>query len=196
MNAPKSPEFDPKNPISSAAGTVRAVLFSPREFFLGFSADGPLREPTIFVLLLASFAALLSAAVSVLSGFLFGEVDGRELLVTGLQVLGFVVLSPVAVGVVAGAYLLSVRTFVGKVGDFRGLYRITAYAASALALAWVPVLGAFALTYALMVLMGIAVRHVYRASFLTAVVVAMVGFVPVGTALIALSAAVAGTLFG
>jgi hypothetical protein len=192
----RSPEFDPKQPITSAARTVRAVLFSPKAFFLGFSTDGPLGGPTIFVVLLASFAALLSAAVSLLSGLLFGEVDTREVLVTALQVLAFVALSPVAVGVVAGAYLLSVRTFVGKVGTFKELYRITAYAASALALAWVPILGAFALTYALMVIMGIAVRHVYRASFLTAVVVALVGFVPVGTALIALSAAVAGTLFG
>ncbi len=67
-------------------------------------------------------------------------------------------------GVAAGFYLLAIRTFVGKVGSFEELYRMTAYA--------------------FMVLMGIGIHSVYRTSFITTVVVALSGFVPVATALI------------
>ena len=92
--------------------------------------------------------------------------------------------SPLAVGVVAGVYLLSIRTFVGKVSSFREVYRMAAYAFGALILAWIPVVGAFAVTYAFMILMGIGIHSVYRTSFITTVVVALSGFVPVATALI------------
>jgi hypothetical protein len=96
------------------------------------------------------------------------------------------------VGVVAGIYLLSIRTFVGKVSNFREVYRMAAYASGALILAWIPIIGAFAVTYALMVLMGIGIRFVYRTSFLTAVVTAVASFVPVGVALIWLRVTTAG----
>jgi hypothetical protein len=43
-----------------------------------------------------------------------------------------------------------------------------------------------------MVLMGIAVRTVYRTSFLTAVVTALVGFLPISLALIWLRVTTAG----
>jgi hypothetical protein len=43
-----------------------------------------------------------------------------------------------------------------------------------------------------MVLMGIGVRFVYRTSFLTAVVVALVSFVPISVALIWLRVTTAG----
>ncbi len=68
-------------------------------------------------------------------------------------------------GVAAGFYLLAIRTFVGKVGSFEELYRMTT-------------------AYAFMVLMGIGIHSVYRTSFITTVVVALSGFVPVATALI------------
>jgi hypothetical protein len=61
-----------------------------------------------------------------------------------------------------------------------------------LILAWIPVVGAFAVTYALMVLMAIAVRIVYRASFLVALVTVLVGFMPIGVALIWLRVTTAG----
>ena len=101
-------------------------------------------------------------------------------------------LSPLAVGVVAAVYLLSIRTFVGKVGTFREVYRMAAYAFGAMILAWIPIVGAFAVTYALMVLMGVAVRTVYRTSLLTAVVTALVSFMPLGVALIWLRVTTAG----
>ena len=90
---------------------------------------------------------------------------------------------------VAGVYLLSIRTFVGKVSGFAEVYRMAAYAAAVLVLAWIPILGAFAFTYALMVLMGIGIHSVYRTSFLTAVVAAVVGFVPVASVLVWLTIA-------
>ena len=49
---------------------------------------------------------------------------------------------------------------------------MAAYAAAALALAWIPVLGAFAFAYALIVLMGIGIQSVYGTTFLTTFVTA------------------------
>ncbi len=186
MQSPKAPEFDPKRPLSSALAVLRAVLLSPRGFYLNFSADGPLREPALFVLLVGAVAGALGFLVTLLSGLVLG--GAADLGFAALRASLFAVLSPLGVGVAAGVYLLSVRTFVGEVGTFREVYRMAAYAFGAFILAWVPVLGAFAVTYALMVLMGIAIRSVYRTSFTTAVVTALVGFVPLATALIVLVA--------
>ena len=65
-----------------------------------------------------------------------------------------------------------------------GQSRIAAYAASALVFAWIPILGAFAFTYALMVLMGIGIQSAYKTSFITTVVTVLVGFVPVASILV------------
>jgi hypothetical protein len=54
---------------------------------------------------------------------------------------------------------------------------------------------AIAFTYALMVVMGIAVKTVYKVPTLTAVVVCLVGFVPVALAFIWAQVAFAGLLF-
>ena len=178
--------------MPSALAVIRAVLFSPRGFYLNFSAEGPLKEPAVFVLLVGAITGFLTAAVAILSGLLFGGVSADEVGLTVLEAVLFALLSPLAVGVVAGVYLLSIRTFVGKVSGFREVYRIAAYAFGALILAWIPVVGAFAVTYALMVLMGIAVRIVYRASFLAALVTVLVGFMPIGVALIWLRVTTAG----
>jgi hypothetical protein len=86
--------------------------------------------------------------------------------------------------VTAGVYLLSVRTFVGKVSGFAEVYRMAAYAASALVFAWIPILGAFAFTYALMVLMGIGIQSVYKTSLITTVITVLAGFVPVASVLV------------
>jgi hypothetical protein len=188
----EAPEFSLRSPLASALAVIRAVLFSPRNFYLTFSAEGPVREPAIFVLLVGAVTGVLTAAVAILSGLLFGEVNAGEVVLTALEALFFALLSPLAVGVVAGVYLLSIRTFVGKVAGFREVYRIAAYAFGALILAWIPIVGAFVITYALMVLMGIGVRFVYRTSFLTAVVTVLVGFVPVSVALIWLRLTTAG----
>jgi hypothetical protein len=188
----EAPEFDLQRPISSALAVLRTVLFSPRRFYLGFSPEGPLREPALFVLLIGTVAAALTAAVAIVSNLIFDELSAGEVGVTALEAVLFALLSPLAVGVVAAVYLLSIRTFVGKVGTFREVYRAAAYAFGALILAWVPIVGAFAVTYALMVLMGIAVRTVYRTSFLTAVVTVLVGFLPISLALIFLRVTTAG----
>ena len=192
MLGSEAPEFSLQRPLPSAFAVIRAVLFSPRGFYLNFSAEGPLKEPAVFVLLVGAITGLLTAAVAILSGLLFGEVSAGEVGLTVLEAILFALLSPLAVGVVAGVYLLSIRTFVGKVSGFREVYRIAAYAFGALILAWIPVVGAFAVTYALMVLMGIAVRIVYRASFLVALVTVLVGFMPIGVALIWLRVTTAG----
>ena len=188
----EAPEFSLRSPLASALAVIRGVLFSPRTFYLNFSAEGPTREPTIFVLLVGAVTGLLTAAVAIVSGLLFGEVSAGEVALTALEALLFALLSPLAVGVVAGVYLLSIRTFVGKVAGFREVYRMAAYAFGALVLAWIPIVGAFFITYALMVLMGIGVRFVYRTSFLTAVVTVLVAFFPTTVGLIWLRLMTAG----
>lgn len=184
VQSDKAPEFDLQRPLSTAVAVVRAVLFSPRSFYLNFKVEGPLKEPALFVLLVGTVSGILGAAVSLASNLLFGDFDATDLRAAILGALLFAVLSPVGVGVTAGIYLLSIRTFVGKVSSFTQVYRMAAYAAAALVLTWIPLLGAFAFTYALFVLMGIGIQTTYRTSFLTTVVTVMTGFVPVSTALV------------
>jgi hypothetical protein len=192
MQSPEAPEFSLEHPLSSTLAVIRAILFSPRSFYLDFSAEGSVREPAIFVLLVGTVTGFLTAAVAMGSGLIFGRVSAGEVVLTALETLLFALLSPLAVGVVAGIYLVSIRTFVGKVSSFREIYRMAAYAFGALILAWIPIVGAFAVTYGLMVLMGIGIRFVYRTSLLTAVVTAVASFVPVGVALIWLRVTTAG----
>jgi hypothetical protein len=184
VQSDRAPEFDLQRPLASAAAVIRAVLFSPRSFYLNLKVEGSLMGPALFVLLVGAFSGVLGAAAALTSNLLFGDLDAGNLRAAVVDALLFAVLSPVGVGVVAGVYLLAIRTFVGKVSSFTEVYRMAAYAAAALVFAWIPILGAFAFTYALMVLMGIGIQSVYRTSFLTAVVTAMVGFVPVASVLV------------
>ena len=163
---------------------IGAVLVSPRTFYLNFKVDGPVREPAVFALLVGAVSGVLGAAVALVSNLLFGDFDGGDLRAALVGALLFAVLSPVGVGVTAGVYLLSMRTFVGKVSSFAEVYRMAAYAASALVFAWIPILGAFAFTYALMVLMGIGIQSAYRTSFITTVVTVLAGYVPIASILV------------
>jgi len=188
----EAPEFSLQRPVTSALAVIRGVLFSPRRFYLTFSTEGPVREPAVFVLLVAAVTGALTAVVAIISNLSFGEVGAGEVGLTVLEAVLFALLSPLAVGVVAAVYLVSIRTFVGKVGTFREVFRMAAYAFGALILAWIPIVGAFAVTYALMIVMGIAVRTIYRTSLLTAVVTALASFMPIGVALIWLRVTTAG----
>ncbi|MGI8910300.1 MAG: hypothetical protein ACR2JR_07080 [Rubrobacteraceae bacterium] len=155
-----------------------------------------MKGPAFFVLLISAVSALLYVLFGLLLGVILGEVNLGSTGLAALQAGIFALLSPVLVGVVAAVYLLSIRTFLGRVSDIREVYRMLAYACSAMILAWVPVLNALAFTYVLMVLMGIAVKTVYKIPTLTAVVICLVGFVPVALAFIWVQAALAGLLFG
>lgn len=190
MEATKSPEFDPKHPLGSAAAVLRSIFFAPRSFYLNFSAEGPLREPTLFVLFVSSVSGVLSVVVNIISGAIFGT-SASLMGVLALN-LAFVVLSPLLVGAAAGAYLLSVRTFVGPQGSFREVYRMLAYAYGAMILFWLPVVNAFAFTYAAFILMLLGIRSVYRTSFLTGLITTLAGFVPVAVAFIYLVVAANG----
>ena len=145
-------------------------------------------KPVLFALLVGTVTGVLGAVVALISNVLTGGVGADDLRAAVVEGLLFAVLSPVGVAVAAAVYLLSIRTFVGKVADFPQVYRIAAYAFSAFVFAWVPVLGSVAISYALLVLMGIAIKEVYEASFLTAVITALVGFIPVGSALVWITA--------
>jgi hypothetical protein len=180
----KAPEFDLQRPFASAISVIVAVLFSPRNFYLNLKIEGPVREPAVFVLLVGAVSGVLAAAVALASNLLFGDFDAGDLRAALIGALLFALLSPIGVGVTAGAYLLSIRTFVGKVSSFAEVYRMAAYAASALVFAWIPVLGAFAFTYALMVLMGIGIQSAYKTSFITTIVTVFAGFVPVASILV------------
>jgi hypothetical protein len=184
VQSEKAPEFDLRHPLTSAISVLRAVLFSPKTFYLNLKVDGPIREPAVFALLVGAVSGILGAAVALASNLLFGDFDAGDLRAALVSALLFAVFSPVGVGVTAAIYLLSIRTFVGKVSGFGEVYRMAAYATSALVFAWIPILGAFAFTYALMVLMGIGIQSAYRTSFITTVVTVLAGFVPVASILV------------
>jgi hypothetical protein len=184
VQSDKAPEFDLRHPLTSAISVIRAVLFSPKMYYLNFKVDGPLREPAVFALLVGAVSGLLGAAVALASNLVFGDFDAGDLRAALVGALLFAVLSPLGVGVTAAVYLISIRTFVGKVSGFAEVYRMAAYAASALVFAWIPILGAFAFTYALMVLMGIGIQSAYRTSFITTIVTVFAGFVPVASILV------------
>ena len=177
-------EFVLQRPFASAFAVIRTVLFTPRSFYLNFKVEGSLKEPAAFVLLVGAVSGILGAVLALSTNLLFGNLDAGDLWAAVIDAVLFALLLPVGVGVVAGVYLLSIRTFVGRVSSFTEVYRMAAYAAAALVLAWIPVLGAFAFTYALIVLMGLGIHSVYGSSFLTTVVTAVVGYVPVASFLI------------
>jgi hypothetical protein len=184
MQKDPAPEFDLQRPFASAVTVIWTVLFSPKSFYLNFKVEGPMKEPAAFVLVVGAVSGVLGATLALSTNLLFGDLDAGDLQAAVGDAVAFALLSPVGVGMVAGVYLLSIRTFVGKVSGFREVYRMAAYAAAALVLAWIPVLGAFAFTYALIVLMGIGIHSVYETTFLTTVVTAVVGFVPIASVLI------------
>ena len=186
MSGAKSPEFDPKRLVASAAAVLRGIFLSPKGFYLNFATEGSLREPALFVLLVSAVSGALSILVNLISAAVLGT-DTSALGVVASN-LAFVVLSPVLIGAAAGPYLLSV----GPEGNFRGVYRMLAYAYGAMILFWVPIINAFAFTYAAMVLMWLGIRYVYRTSFLTGLVAALVGFVPVAVAFIYLVVVING----
>lgn len=190
MERSKSPEFDLKHPLASAKAVLRAILLAPKSFYLNFQAEGPLREPILFVLLVSAVSGILSIVANLILGMILEM--STSLLGVAATDLAFVVLSPVLVGAAAGIYLLSVRTFVGPEGDFREIYRMLAYAYGAMILFWIPVINAFAFAYATMVLMLLGVRSVYRTSFLTALVTTLAAFVPIALAFIYLLVTVNG----
>jgi hypothetical protein len=190
VEATKSPEFDPKHPLGSAAAILRSIFLAPKSFYLNFSAEGPLREPALFVLFVSAVSGVLSVVVNIISGAIFGT-SASLMGVLALN-LAFVVLSPLLVGAAAGAYLLSVRTFVGPQGSFWEVYRMLAYAYGAMILFWLPVVNAFAFTYAAFILMLLGIRSLYRTSFLTGLITTLAGFVPVAVAFIYLVVAANG----
>lgn len=162
---------------------VRGIFFRPKSFYLNFNAEGPVREPALFVLLVSAVSGLLSMVVNSLIWTFLVISDTNLLGVVALN-LAFIVLSPVLVGLAAGVYLLSIRAFIGREGNFRQVYRMLAYAYGAMILFWVPIVNALVFTYAAMVLMGLGIWSVYRTSFLTALVTALAGFVPVSVGFI------------
>ena len=176
MDLSKSPEFDLKRPLASAAAVLRAIFLGPRTFYLNFDARGPIREPTVFVLFVSAVTGVLSLVVSSIFAVVFEA--GVTLSVVAALNLAYIVLSPVLVGMAAGAYLLSIRMFIGRGPELRVVYRMFAYAYGAMILFWVPLVNALAFVYAAMVLMNLGIQSVYRTSFLTALVATLVGFVP------------------
>ena len=175
-------EFNPRRPVASAAAVLRGIFISPKRFYLNFPAEGPLREPTLFVLLISAVSGVLSVALNLVLGVIFGT--GANIGGVVVLNLAFVALSPVLVGLAAGAYLLSVLTFLGPGGRYREVYRMLAYAYGAMILFPFPVLNAVAFTYAALILMWFAIRGAYRTSFLSGLITALVGFVPVALAFI------------
>lgn len=176
MDGSKSPEFDLERPVASTAPVLSALFLAPRTFYLNFDARGSIGAPTVFVLLVSAVTSVLSLVVNFIFAVAFGA--GVNLPMVVVLNLAYIVLSPVLVGTAAGAYLLSIRMFIGRGPELREVYRMFAYAYGAMVLFWVPLVNALAFVYAAMILMMLGIQSVYRTSFLTALVTTLVGFVP------------------
>ena len=194
MDGSKSPEFDLERPVASTAPVLSALFLAPRTFYLNFDARGPIREPTVFVLLVSAVTGVLSLVVSSIFAVVFEA--GVSLPVVAALNMAYIVLSPVLVGMAAGAYLLSIRMFIGRGPELREVYRMFAYAYGAMILFWVPLVNAFTFVYAAMVLMILGIQSVYRTSFLTALITTLVGFVPTSLAFIYFLGAVNRLVYG
>ena len=192
MENSRSPELDPSRPVRSGFAVSRTVLLSPKSFYSNLSTEGPLKGPVLFVLFVSAVSAVLRLALV----FIFSTAGLGEALISVLEALVFVALSPVIIGLLAGAYLLSIRTFVKKTADFQEVYRMLAYAYAAMIFFWVPVVQAFAFTYTFLVLMTLGVRSVYKTSTTTALVTAITGYVPAGILFVFLQLIVTQLAFG
>jgi len=167
---------------------LRAIFFSPRRFFLAFSAEGPLREPALFVLLVGAFGAAVRLGIELA----FSADSLASVGLTTLEAVLYAALSPALVAVFAGAYLLSAKTFLGPDVEFRGIYRMLAYAFGATVFAPIPGVIGLAFAYAMFVLPILGFRFVYRASLTRAMVTALVGFMPSAILYLVLVVRVAG----
>lgn len=203
MDNKTSQEFSLEDPAGSALRVLRAIFFAPRDFFLNFSPQGRLKEPALFTLAVGALAALLGIILVLFISLAGLEVRGARLGIAEIGLAGgallsvaFALVSPAVVAVGAGLYLVVLKTFVGDVADYRQLYRMFGYAYGPMVLALVPVVGAFAFTYSTMVLMAIAIRSVYRTSFLTALITALVSFVPLALAAALIVAVASGLAAG
>ena len=175
MYGPKAPEFDLERPVATTAQVLWSLFLAPRTFYLNFDARGSTRAPTVFVLLVSAVTSVLSLVVNFIFAVAFGA--GVNLPMVAVLNLAYIVLSPALVGMAAGAYLLSIRMFIGWGPELREVYRMFAYAYGAMVLFWVPLVNALAFVYAAMILMMLGIQSVYRTSFLTALITTLVGFV-------------------
>src|SRR5918998_4811355 len=94
MRGAKAPEFSLDRPVSSAVAAIRAVLFSPRAFFANFPAEGPLREPILFALLVGTVTGVLGAVVALISNALAGGGGADGLRAGGVEGVLFAGVSP------------------------------------------------------------------------------------------------------
>ena len=134
MTSPSTPppSFDPGSTAQGFTDTWRRVVTEPRAFFAEMPQVGGLRDPLLFLGLCAALNALgvmvwhmsLSAAIGTLLR----------------SVLQGVVLAAVAT-------LVAQQLFDGPAG-FEPMFRVVAYAAAPLAVAWLPGLGVLAQVYA------------------------------------------------
>lgn len=192
MDHSKAPEFDTSQPLQSGLAVTRTILLSPKSFFTNFSAAGPLKEPALFVVFVSAVSAILRLALV----FIFSTGSFGEALISVLEAVAFVAISPVIVAALAGVYLLSLRAFVQKTATFQEAFRLLAHAYAAMILFWLPVVQAFAFTYAFLVLAVLGIQGVYKTSATTALVTAFVGYVPAGILFVALQLIVTGLAFG
>ena len=99
MQNPKAPEFDLARPLSSALAAIRAVVLSPRIFFSNLPAEGRLREPVLFVLLVGTITGVLGAVVALISNVATGGLGPGDLRAAVLERFLFALLTPGGVAV-------------------------------------------------------------------------------------------------
>jgi hypothetical protein len=156
-------EFRIDRPFSSLLSTTRDVLLSPRRFFDGMPADGPLGAPVLYFLicfaittainLIASLAVFAMPVVLALSA---DSSEARPVIFVALAfALVFLVVVPILSAVVFFVSIPLQHVFVRLVAgrNQRGLpatLRVSCYSVGApLAVAWIPLVGVLAVFYCL-----------------------------------------------
>jgi hypothetical protein len=125
-------ESDARATVEGLVGTWRRVVTEPHAFVADLPETGGLGEPFGF---LAAVAAVNAVGVAAVGGGVAGLLGA------------FVVLVVATVLSAALAVLVAQNLFDGR-GGFEPTFRVLAYAAAPLVVAWIPVLGGLAVAYA------------------------------------------------
>lgn len=121
----------------------RKVMLDPQGFFRGLASSGGFENPLIFLGICGLFFFILKIIVSGLAA--------------GVNALFLVALTYIFG---PGILMLACQFLFQGEGDYEGTLRVCAYGGACLALAWIPVLGIFAVLYSFyLVFLGTAKIH-------------------------------------
>jgi hypothetical protein len=151
-------ESDARAALEGLLGTWRRVVTEPHAFIAGLPEAGGLGEPLTF---LAAVAAVNALGVAIVGGGVAGLLAAFVLLIVGDVLLA------------ALAVIVAQNLFDGR-GGFEPTFRVLAYAAAPLVVAWIPILGGLAVVYAAYIAVR-GLERVQRVDTTRAVLTVLIG---------------------